>query len=535
MGFKIPRYNDYLKGDKLLYAITACCLQGFLLFGYDQGQMSNVIGKDQFLTYFGHPGAGRKGDITGSYDLGAVGGSVLCFFIGEKTGRRNITLLGTGFLLLGTVLLSTAQNIAWLIAGRVVTGVGTGICTSTLPTLQSECSPSNKRGALSTLQGTTTILGVCTAYWVGYGTSFKKSDFEWRFVFAFQGVFALALFFQALFLPTGTPRWLVTKGRYEEAQLLISDLHNQPVDSPEVEAKFFDIKTAVEDEYKAGPFKYKELFTMGETQNFRRLSLNLMLVVMHQWSGTNFINYYLPIIFEDTMGFDSNMSSILGGSAIIVYLISSISPVFIMDRFGRRTLGIFCSIGISLCMIMCAILLSLDKQATSSAAVSFIFLYQVFYAFGFLPLPWFWGTEFNITRLRARVSAIASAFNWVNVYIIVKITPILMQNMKWRVFIIFGVLNAIWVPIIYCFFPETAGIALEDIDLMFHRGGITGGVFATRGKVVQPHAHFDLEASKNVGAELNFGENENGKPNAKKDVEFVEYANGNNSSVTSIN
>lgn len=76
-------------------------------------------------------------------------------------------------------------------------------------------------------------------------------------------------------------------------------------------------------------------------------------------------------------------------------------------------------------------------------------------------------------------------------------TPPAIANISWRVFIIFAVLNALWVPLVYAFFPETKGLELEDIDHVFEKGGITGGVWAARkngGRTVERHrTRNDLE------------------------------------------
>jgi hypothetical protein len=59
--------------------------------------------------------------------------------------------------------------------------------------------------------------------------------------------------------------------------------------------------------------------------------------------------------------------------------------------------------------------------------------------------------------------------NWIFNYMIVQITPIALNNIGYRTYIIFAVLNACWVPIIYFFFPETKGLELEDVDRLFAR------------------------------------------------------------------
>ena len=117
---------------------------------------------------------------------------------------------------------------------------------------------------------------------------------------------------------------------------------------------------------------------------------------------------------------------------------------------------------------------------------------------GWLPVPWFYPAEINITRLRAKGQSIASAFNWLCVFAVVKVTPIAISNINWRTFIIFAALNASFIPIVYCFYPETAGLELEDIDHIFERGGITGGVFSTKGRPVKKGLHERMVGTEEV-------------------------------------
>lgn len=143
----------------------AASCQGFLLLGYDQGVMSGLIGADnQFALDFHKPNPKMQGIITSIYDIGCAVGCLFTFFLGEHFGRRNMILAGGITMIVGTVLLGSATTQAQLLVGRIVTGVGNGFNSSTIPMYQSEmCKPGN-RGVLLSLQGTVTIVGLCIAY-----------------------------------------------------------------------------------------------------------------------------------------------------------------------------------------------------------------------------------------------------------------------------------------------------------------------------------------------------------------------------------
>lgn len=124
------------------------------------------------------------------------------------------------------------------------------------------------------------------------------------------------------------------------------------------------------------------------------------------------------------MNMSRNMSMILGGCTSLAYLCGSVIPLFLVDRFGRRVLLMVSGAGLCLCFVLVAILLSLNHINAAYGATAFIFLFQIFYGLGWLPVPWFYPSEISTTRLRSKSAAIASAFNWLSVFAVVKITPI---------------------------------------------------------------------------------------------------------------
>ncbi|TVY57074.1 Sugar transporter STL1 [Lachnellula cervina] len=482
-----------MRGRTLNWAITAASCQGFLLLGYDQGVMSGLIGADnQFGRDFNSPDPKMQGIIVSIYDIGCAAGCLFAFFFGERFGRKSMILAGGVTMVIGTVLLGSSTTLAQLLVGRIVTGVGNGFNSSTIPMYQSEmCKPKN-RGILLCMQGTITIVGLCIAYWLDFGLSFVSGPVQWRFPISFQAFFAIALVLQTLPLPE-TPRYLIEKGRVTEASHILARLEmdvNTAIDDDEVVFQRRQIETSLELESAGGPFRYSELLKGGKIQNFRRVCLCCAVNVMQQFTGANMINYYAPVVYANTMNLSRELSLILGGCTSLTYLLASFIPLFTVEKYGRRALLMFSAAGLCFCFSMVSILLSIGTRSTAYAATAFVFIFQIFLGVGWLPIPWFYPSEVTTTRIRSRGQAVGGFVNWMCVFTVVQITPIAIASITWHTFIIFAVFCALWVPIVYCFFPETNQLGLEDVDHLFEQGGLTGGVFGAKGgRTVEPGVH----------------------------------------------
>ncbi|THH09748.1 hypothetical protein EW146_g8601 [Bondarzewia mesenterica] len=459
-----------LRGKWLVMAITACCCQGFLLLGYDQGVMSGIIGaNNQFGHDFGNPNPTAQGTIVAIYDIGCAVGSLFVFFFGENIGRKKTIMAGAITMLIGTAIITSSTTRAQLYVGRVVTGIGNGFNSSSIPVYQSETCGAHIRGSLVCLNSTVTIVGLVIAYWLDYGMSFGNVSI------GFQAVFALCLLLQVLVLPD-SPRWLIAHGREEEGARILAQLEGKDVDHPDVVEKKKEIEVSLMLESAGGPFRYRELLEGGPLGNFRRILLCIGVNVMQQFTG-----YLAPVVYQNTMGLSRNLSLLLGGGTACTYMAASFIPLWTVDRFGRRNLLMVSATGQSICFIVAAILLSRGTTSAANGSTAMVFIFQIFLGIGYLPIPWLYPAEVTTTRIRARGSAIASFFNWMCVFAVVEMTPPAIANIGWRVFIIFAITNALWVPIVYAFFPETKGLELEDVDHIFEKGGITGGVWSSKG------------------------------------------------------
>ncbi|KAJ6112032.1 Major facilitator superfamily domain general substrate transporter [Penicillium sp. IBT 18751x] len=488
-----------LKGKYLHWAVTAASCQAFLLLGYDQGVMSGLVGaNNEFGKQFNHPDATMQGILTSIYDIGCAVGCLLSFIVGHRVGRKRMIIAGGSIMVIGTIILGSSYSTAQFLVGRVVTGFGNGINSSTVPTYQSEMARPELRGRLLSAQGTVTIVGLCIAYWIDYGLSYIESPVQWRFPISFQAFFAVCLVLQMLPLPD-TPRWLCEQDRSDEAASILARLQlEQPASesTPEVIQLRRQIESSIEIESAGGSFKYKELLWGGKIQNLRRMILAGLVNVQQQFTGSNMINYYAPVVYQNAMHLSRNLSLILGGCTSLAYLLGSIIPLWSMDEFGRRASLMISAAGLCFCFVMAAILLSIGTTQCAYAATAFVFLFQIFLGFGYLPVPWFYPSEITTTRIRARGQAFAGFVNWMCVFIVVQITPTAIDNIGWRTFIIFACFCFAWIPMVYFFFPETKGLELEDVDHLFEGGGITGGVFASRGYPVQPGFHRSLNTDR---------------------------------------
>lgn len=157
---------------------------------------------------------------------------------------------------------------------------------------------------------------------------------------------------------------------------------------------------------------------------------------------------------------------------MIVYAIFATVSWFIIERAGRRKLFIIGSIGQSLSMVLVFACLIPDNEQGPSAkgAAVGLFTYIAFFGATWLPLPWLYPAEINPLRTRVRANAVSTITNWLFNFLIVMVTPIMISNIRWGTYLFFAVINALFVPVIYFFYPETKKRSLEEIDLIFAKG-----------------------------------------------------------------
>lgn len=80
---------------------------------------------------------------------------------------------------------------------------------------------------------------------------------------------------------------------------------------------------------------------------------------------------------------------------------------------------------------------------------------------------WVYPAEILPLKTRAKGAALAAAADFLGNFLVVEITPPALENIGYKTYIIFAVLNLVSASIVWCFYPETSGQKLEDIDKLF--------------------------------------------------------------------
>ncbi|KAI1335234.1 putative Myo-inositol transporter 1 [Xylariaceae sp. FL0016] len=462
--------NVFGSGFSLRTAIMVSCQMAFVLFGYDQGLFSGIVVNPDFLNQFGHPGSALEGIIVSIYNLGAFSGCILAFIIGEKTGRRGAMWIAMCFIIVGAILQTTAFTVPHLMVARYITGIGTGVETSTVPMYQSELCEAEKRGRIVSSEPLFVGVGIEIAYWFDYGMSYVGGPISWRLPIACQMVFAIFVIILVFGLPE-SPRWLYNHGRNEEALHVLCQVYGHDADHPKVCKEKNEILEALKVQQEHGEYKWSQIFKRDEIQTGRRVFLAYGMQFMNQMGGINLVVYYITTVLNVNVGLSRNLSLLLGGVINAMFFFGSLFPTFFLDRYGRRKPMMWGSFVLGLCMMMAAILLSFQGTSvavpTAAASVAFFFVYMLAFGATANCIPWVYVPEILPLHVRAKGTAIGISSNWLWNFFVVMITPTLINNLRWKGYLVFMCLNFAFIPLVYFCYPETTNLTLEEVDWLF--------------------------------------------------------------------
>ncbi|RWA09575.1 hypothetical protein EKO27_g5536 [Xylaria grammica] len=473
-GYCVTGRQNY--GDKArenqrprLHGMSSCW------FGYCQGVFAGVLVSPDFLNLFPTINDGNvSGAVTSSFFLGAFVGAVLAFILGDKLGRKRTIIAGHILNTVGAALQASAYSLPHLVIGRTLNGIGIGVTSTMSPVYLGECVKPHLRGRLLVIGASSNVASFALANWINYALAFRGGPLQWRLPLAIQLFFPFVIFPIAPFVPE-SPRWLLLVGEDDAAKQVISRLNNETVAHDSVMTDYNSIKASIRLERSHRVPLRDVLRNRDRTQNLRRLILSSGTQFMQQFTGINSLGFYLPTLLHESVGFSLQTSKLLAAVNGTIYFIAAFFSLAVVDRVGRRKLMLYGSLAMAVCHLISSLTLKTAQEDPSrmklfgNVTVAFFVIYHAVFAPTWSGIPWVYAAEVNSIGWRTRGAGAATATNWLTGFAVVQFTKVGIDNLQWAFFLIFSILCLAFFPVVYCFYPETAGRKLEDMDEMFLR------------------------------------------------------------------
>ena len=435
--------------SKLVYFFGAL---GGMLFGYDTGVISGAIlfiTPDLGLTPF------LEGLVVASLLLGAAAGAGSAGPLSDRLGRRNLILIAAVIFSIGAIGAGLAPGVGTLVLFRVVLGLAVGAAALIVPLYLSEIAPTEIRGAISSLNQLMITVGILLAFIVN---ALLANSEAWRWMLGLAVVPSVILFIGMYFMPE-TPRWLVSRGREDEAR----DVLMRSRSEQEAENEIREIKE-VEREEEGG---LQELLAPWVRP---ALIVAIGLAVFQQIVGINTIIYYAPttlknVGYGDAAAIYANL--IIGAINVVMTLIA----IRFIDRVGRKPLLLGGLVGmvVSLTVLgLSTLLLSEPSSPTDTVAIITLLCLAGFiisFAATWGPTVWVVLPEVLPLRIRGTAMGVAIFLHWIANFVVSQTFPSLLAalgpGIPFLGYAVIGVLAFIFVS---AFVTETKGRSLEEIE-----------------------------------------------------------------------
>ncbi len=471
------RSKNKHNNKRFILAITAVATLGGLLFGYDTG----VIGGSQlyFTEYFNFTPS-EQGWAVSSALYGCLMGALIAGWVSSRFSRKNALLISAFLFAISAWGSGIPDSLSVLVVFRIIGGIGVGIASMAAPMYIAEIAPPKERGRLVSYYQLAIVIGFFSVfvvtYIIGGGNTSNLTPEEiellhqynveqgWRVMFWSELVPAISFFILLFFVPH-SPRWLVLKGRDEEAKIVLEKV---TYSLAEAEKEFNEIKASLnrdEKKEKVSVFSKGLLFV---------LILGVTLSILQQVTGINAILYYGAEIFSNALGYgpeDALKQQLLLGAVNLVFTFVAIYQV---DKWGRKpllligTFGMFIGIG--------TLGLSIYFNQLGLVSLLGMLTFIASFALSMGPVTWVILSEIFPNRVRSQAMSIAVAAQWLFNAIVANSFPIVNgSKLNTETFngampyFVFAALSVVTIVFVWKYIPETKGKTLEEMEEMWKK------------------------------------------------------------------
>lgn len=432
---------------------------GGLLFGYDTGVINGALPymSDDFkLTSF------TEGLITSILLLGAAIGAIFGGRLSDGIGRRKNILFLSILFFISTIGCTFSPSVIGMVIFRFLLGMAVGGASVAVPTFIAEMSPSDRRGRMVTRNELMIVGGQLLAFvFNAILGNMMDGVGVWRYMLGIAAVPAIFLFFGMMKVPE-SPRWLVKKGRNEEALSVLRKI--RPEEQAQAELKEIEIAVAKESGLKEASFKDITVPWMR-----RIIFLGIAISFVTQATGVNSIMYYGTEILRQA-GFGTSAALIGNIANGIISVLATIVGIWLLGRVGRRSMMLTGLTGTTLTLLLIGIL-SFTVKSSEVLPYVMLILTVTFLAFmqgAIGPVLWVSLSEIFPLRLRGFGMGISVFFLWMTNFVIGLLFPIMLDKMGLSsTFLMFAGIGCISIFLMAKFLPETKGRTLEEIEMSF--------------------------------------------------------------------
>ena len=443
-----------------------------------------------------------QGNIVSVLQAGCFFGAMFSFIVSDKFGRRTALLIADAIFIIGSVLQVCSglhtTSLSLLYVGRAIGGFGVGLISAVVPSYVGENANKEIRGRCIGTMQLFNVTGIMLSYFVNYGISSHTSlgTLQWRIPFALQMLPGVLLFIGLLF-QNESPRWLVEKNNIPEARRALSHVRAKSEDDPILLQELQEIIENFRGHERLSLMQQLRIVASSKSISYR-FGMAIILMFWQQWTGTNSINYYSPQIFQ-SIGLTSTSAGLFatGIYGVVKVVCTALGLAFATEQLGRKWSLIIGGAGQAFAMYSIGIQGAVaPKGLTDSSyyAIFCVYIFVVFYSFGWGPIPFVLSAECAPNHVRSLVLAVALMTQWLFNFIIAKITPIMLADITYGTYLLFGSCCVLMVVYTVLCVPETKNVPLESIHLLFEGHVIRGPTRDTfpskaRSKSLQAHSH----------------------------------------------
>lgn len=458
-------------GRRAIGLSVAAAVGGFL-FGFDSSVVNGAVESiqsdfalNEFVTGF----------IVAVALLGCAAGALLAGNLADRWGRLKVMFLGAIMFFVSSLGAGLAFSVWDLGLWRVVGGLGIGIASVVAPAYIAEVAPRQIRGGLASLQQLAITLGIFAALlsdallanlaggpdnvlWFGLEA--------WRWMFI-VGVFPAAVYGILSFTVPESPRYLIAKGRVDEARAIFARLV-PPVD---LDKTMNELVAAIEFDKKNASVSIR-----GKALGLQPIVwIGIILSVFQQFVGINVIFYYSTSLWNSVGMTNAPLISVFTSvTNVLVTLIA----IFLVDRVGRKPIlltgSVLMAVSLGTMSLAFTFATTVDDAVTlpglwGPVALVAANLFVIGFGASWGPLVWVLLGEIFPSRIRGKALGVAASAQWIANFLITMTFPVMSS---WSLPITYG-MYATFAALSFFFvwlrIPETKGMALEQTETLFTR------------------------------------------------------------------